>query len=102
MENKDIREMYFIVESCKNNLSKKWNHQWDNDVENKCKDFCSKHKINITHGSAFKELRHKLYYYISKNIDNIIKGNGDIYHLYEYGIITDKQIVNKLLAKGGK
>ena len=71
-------------------------------IENKCKDFCSKHKINITHGSAFKELRHKLYYYISKNIDNIIKGDGDTYHLYEYGIITDKQIVNKLLAKGGK
>ena len=38
----------------------------------------------------------------SKIRDNIIKGNGDTYHLYEYGIITDKQIVNKLLAKGGK
>ena len=60
------------------------------------------HRYRLVHRPRQQELRHKLYYYISKNIDNIIKGDGDTYHLYEYGIITDKQIVNKLLAKGGK
>lgn len=99
MNNKDIQEMYFIVNSCKNNLHKKYNHQFDEQVNTKCEDFCKKHNINITHGSAFKELRHKLYYYIDKNIDGIIKGKGDIYGLYENGIILDKQIVERFIRQ---
>lgn len=99
MSNDNILELMFIVKSCSNNLNPKWNHQFDEIVEKRCTDFCNKHSINITHGSAYKELQHKSYYYKDKCIKSIIDGNGDLYELYKNKIVTNKMIVDKLIKK---
>lgn len=97
MSNNDIVEMFYLVISCKNNLDPRWNHKFDEVVEEKCNQFCERYKINITHGSAYKELRHKTYYYINKNIKSIIEDGNDLYGLREHKIIKDTDIVNKLI-----
>lgn len=100
MNNTDILELVFIVRSCSNNYK---NFKDDDSIikacDKRCADFCSKHNINIVHGSAFKELRHKSYYYINKNIKSIVDNGNDIYQLYENKAISDKQIVSYLLNK---
>lgn len=97
MDENDVIEMYYLVESCKNNMNPRWNHQFDEEIDVKCKDFCEKHNINVTHGSPFKELRHKTYYYINKNIKSIIEDGVDLYGLRSKSIIKDKDIVEKLI-----
>lgn len=96
MEDKDIVELMYLVESCKNNLSPKFNHMFDDIVEDKCTGYCKSHNIKIVHGSAFKELRHKSYYYKDKNIESIINKGVDLYGLMKHHITTDKDIVDKL------
>lgn len=102
MNNDDILELMYLVISCENNLDSKWNHQFDEVIEMKCDNFCKKHNIKISHGTAFKELRHKTYYYKNKCIGSIIKDGIDLYELRQHKIVTDKEIVEKLLRSGGK
>ena len=97
MKDKNIIEMFYLVQSCKNNLNPKWNHKFDKSVEESCKKFCKLNKINVTHGSAYKELRHKTYYYINKNIESIINTGVDLYSLRKHKLVTDEQIVDKLI-----
>lgn len=73
METKDIRYLISICNSCELNLNKRWNHKFDKDVSEICNKFCREHNINITHGSAYNELRHKRSYYKNKCVDSIIK-----------------------------
>ena len=97
METKDIIELFYLVISCTNNMNKKYNHRFDKQVENACLSFCNKHNINITHGSAYKELRHKTYYYRNKNIKSIINNGIDLYKLRKNKLISDTEIVDLLL-----
>ena len=43
-----------------------------------------------------------LYYYKNKCIGSIIKDGIDLYELRQHKIVTDKEIVEKLLRSGGK
>lgn len=99
MQSKDIRYLISICNSCKLNLDKRWNHKFDKDVSEVCNKFCREHNINITHGSAYNELRHKMYYFKNKCIQSIIKDGIDLYDLYKYKLISDKEIVQKLLIR---
>lgn len=101
LSDKEIVEMCYIVISCTNMLDKRYKHKYDKDVSDECNKWCREHSINITHGSAYKELRHKTYYYINKNIQSIIKCGFDKYGLYKNKVVSDKQIVHKLLNKEG-
>lgn len=94
---KTIVELCFIVRSCENMLNSKYNGKYEQDVNTRCESFCKEHNINITHGSAYKELRHKSYYYVDRNINDIIAKGVDTYTLHENHYISDKQIVTKLL-----
>lgn len=62
--------------------------------------FCKYHNINVTHGSPYKELRHKYYYYLDKYIKNLLDNKTDLYKLRENHVITDKEIVDRILRKG--
>lgn len=101
MKDKEIRQLIMIVRSCKNNLNSKYNGEFDKQVSEVCNKFCRDHNINITHGSAYKELRHKSYYYINKCIDSIIYEFTDLYDLYKNNIVSSKDIVDKMLKIGG-
>ena len=99
MTDDNIQELIMIVKSIQLNDSKTNNTYSTQDfVIKRCEDFCSKYNINITHGSAYKELRHKSYYYIDKCLKNIINEQKDLYGLRENHIISDKEIVDKLLG----
>lgn len=100
MTDRNIQELIALAISCANNKDKKYNHKFDKDIEETCQKFCEKHKLNITHGSAYKEVRHKYYYYIDKYINNLIKNRTDLYRLRKMKLITDKEILNKLLREG--
>ena len=98
MNNTDIMELICIVRSCSNNYKKFINNaEIVKACDKRCFDFCSKHNIKITHGSAFKELRHKSYYYINKNIKSIALKGNDLYQLYENKIISSNEVVDYLL-----
>ena len=97
MNNREILELVCLVKSCKNNLSKKYNGEYEEKVDEVCEKFCKKHNINITHGTAYKELRHKTYYYINKNIQSIADYGEDKYKLYKNGAISATAIVDYLL-----
>ena len=99
MDKRNIIELIYLVRSCKNNLDKRHNHKFDERVNEICLKYCEKHNINITHGSAYNELRHKCYYYINKNIKSIIDNGIDIYELYKNKVIEPKTIVDKLLKR---
>ena len=64
MTDEQIQELVATAISCANNKNKKYNHYFDDSIENKCKELCLKYKFNITHGSAYNEVRHKYHYYI--------------------------------------
>lgn len=97
MNKRNIQELIMLVRSCKNNLDKRYKGKFDKDVDNVCMSFCKKHNITITHGNAYKELRHKSYYYINKNIDALIYDFVDLYDLYKCKIITGSDVVNRML-----
>lgn len=97
LTDKEIVEMCYIVKSCTNMVDRRYQGKYDKDISEKCNKWCREHNINITHGSAYKELRHKSYYYVDKNIKDIIDKGADTYTLYENHYISDKQIVSKLL-----
>lgn len=99
MTDANIQELIMIVKSIQLNDSKTNNtYSSEGFVVRRCLNFCNDHDINITHGSAYKELRHKSYYYINKCIDSIIDKGIDLYGLRENHIISDKEIVDKLLG----
>ena len=103
MTNDNIQELIMIVKSIQlNNFKTNNTYSTQDFVIKRCEDFCDKYNINITHGSAYKELRHKSYYYIDKCINSIINNAVDLYGLRENHIITDKEIVDKLLKVKGK
>lgn len=98
MTDKNIQELIMIVKSIQLNDSKTNNsYSKEGFVIRRCLNFCTEHDINITHGSAYKELRHKSYYYINKCIDSIIEKGVDLYNLRTEHIISDKEIVDRLL-----
>ena len=93
MQDKDIQELIMIVTSVELNKNKYDKaYEFKPEVIIRCKDFCKYHNINVTHGSPYKELRHKYYYYL----DN----KTDLYKLRENHVITDKEIVDRILRKG--
>mgnify|MGYP001052948657 CR=1 FL=1 len=99
MNNKDIQELIMLAESCRNNMKRKYKGIYDKPVEDKCQKFCKKHNINITHGSAYREVCHKYYYYINKYIVNVIANREDLYDLYKDHILSSKYIIDKILYK---
>ena len=101
MGSNHIVRMFYLVRSCQNNLDTRWNHKFDEQVENACLEFCNDYKINITHGSAFKELRHKTYYYKNRCITSIIDDGVDLYSLHENKLVSDSEIVTKLIQNRG-
>lgn len=99
MKDIDIRFLFSICNSCELNLDRRWNHKFDKDVSEICNKFCREHKINITHGSAYRELRHKMSYYKNKCINSIIDDGVDLYGLYKNHFIKDRDIVDKLFKR---
>lgn len=93
MTKQDIRELMSILKNIQENDVK------PKDVEKRCSYFCKKHKINITHGSAFKELRHKSYYYKNKYVQNLLTNHTDLYGLRRYNLISDKEIVDRIFKQ---
>ncbi len=101
MQNKlYIHELIMIVKSVENN-KKLYNKNYISDISviTRCENFCKKFNINITHGSAYNELRHKYYYYIDKYIKNLLENRTDLYNLRANHIISDKEIIDRLLRK---
>lgn len=101
MQDKDIQELIMIVTSVELNKNKYDKaYEFKPGVIIRCKDFCKYHNINVTHGSPYKELRHKYYYYLDKYIKNLLDNKTDLYKLRENHVITDKEIVDRILRKG--
>lgn len=100
MNDKVIQELICIVQSVE--LSKRrWkNYEFTPNVITRCKDFCTEYDINITHGSAYRELKHKSYYYKDKYIANLLNNKTDLYGLRKANVISDKEIVDRILKKG--
>lgn len=101
MKDKDIQELFAIVksiEASKNNCKQKKNYEKLDFVVKRCEDFCREKSINITHGSAYRELKHKYYYYWDKYIAGI-KDEKDLYGLYENKIISSKDVLERILGK---
>lgn len=65
----------------------------------RCEKFCKKHNINITHGSAYKELKHKSYYYKDKYVKNLLNNKTDLYNLYTSRVISGNEIMDRILRK---
>lgn len=99
MKDEAIQELVALAKSCFNNKAKKYNHQFDELIEFKCQNFCIKYEFNITHGSAYNEVRHKYHYYIDKYIKNLIENRTDLYGLRKCCLLTDKEIVKKILKE---
>lgn len=99
MTEDNIKELIMIVKSIQlNDLKSNNTYSIQDFVIKRCENFCKEHNINITHGSAYKELRHKSYYYIDKCLKSIINEQKDLYGLRETHIISDKEIVDRLLG----
>lgn len=96
LEEKDIPRLIMFVKSCANNLQSKYKGQYDEMINQKCEDFCKEYNIKITHGSAYKELRHKSYYYLDKYFNTVLSEHKDLYQLRSLHIVSDKDIVDKL------
>ena len=99
MTDEQIQELVATAISCANNKNKKYNHYFDDSIENKCKELCLKYKFNITHGSAYNEVRHKYHYYIDKYIKNLLENRTDLYGLRKCCLLTDKEIIKKILKE---
>lgn len=100
LTNKQVKELLSFVRSVEHNKKTYTkDHELEEYVATRSKELCEEYGFNITHGSAYKELRHKSYYYKDKYFKTIINEHIDLYGLREAHIITDKEIVNKLLEK---
>lgn len=101
MTDENIQELISIVNSVE--LSKKtYNNNYEtlDFVVQRCEKFCSEHNINITHGSAYKELKHKSYYYKDKYVNNLLDNRSDLYNLYTNHIMSGNEIVERIFRKG--
>ena len=101
MTDENIQELISIVNSIK--LGKKnYNSGYEtlDFVVERCEKFCSEHNINITHGSAYKELKHKSYYYKDKYVNNLLDNRSDLYNLYTNHIMSGNEIVERIFRKG--
>lgn len=101
MTDENIQELISIVNSVE--LSKKtYNNNYEtlDFVVQRCEKFCKDNNINITHGSAYKELKHKSYYYKDKYINNLLDNRGDLYNLYTNNILSGNEIVERIFRKG--
>lgn len=99
MTNKELYELVMLAKSARNNMQRKYKGQFNDQVEIRCKEFCNEHNINITHGSAYKEVCHKFYYYVDKYVDNLNKTRTDLYNFRKNHILTDKEILDKLIKE---
>lgn len=99
MNDEAVRELVALAKSCANNRDKRYNHQFDDLIEFKCQNLCIKYEINITHGSAYNEVRHKYHYYIDKYIKNLITNRTDLYELRRHCLLSDKEIIKKILKE---
>lgn len=100
MTDENIQELISIVNSIE--LSKKsCNSDYEklDFVVDRCELFCKQHNINITHGSAYKELKHKSYYYKDKYINNLLANKSDLYNLYTNNILSGNEIVERIFRK---
>ena len=100
MTDENIQELISIVNSIE--LSKKtYNNNYEtlDFVVERCEKFCSEHNINITHGSAYKELKHKSYYYKDKYVNNLLDNRSDLYNLYTNNILSGNEIVERIFRK---
>ena len=101
MTDENIQELISIVNSIE--LGKKnYNSGYEtlDFVVERCEKFCSEHNINITHGSAYKELKHKYYYYKDKYVNNLLDNRSDLYNLYTNHIMSGNEIVERIFRKG--
>lgn len=100
MTDENIQELISIVNSVE--LSKKtYNNNYEtlDFVVQRCEKFCKDNNINITHGSAYKELKHKSYYYKDKYINNLLLNKSDLYNLYTNNILSGNEIVERIFRK---
>lgn len=99
MTDENIQELVAIINSIK--LSEKLHKGFHKSTQAavRCLNFCNQHNIKVTHGSPYKELRHKYYYYTKKCYDSIIDKGIDLYNLRSSGLVSDKDIVNYLLER---
>lgn len=100
MTDENIQELISIINSIE--LSKKnYNNSYEtlDFVVARCENFCKQHNINITHGSAYKELKHKSYYYKDKYINNLLANKSDLYNLYTNNILSGNEIVERIFRK---
>ena len=99
MTDEQVQELVALAVSCANNKDKKYNKEFDELIEFKCQNLCIKNEFNITHGSAYNEIRHKYHYYIDKYIKNLIENRTDLYGLRYHCLISDKEIVRRLIKE---
>ena len=100
MTDENIQELISIVNSVE--LSKEtYNNNYEtlDFVVQRCEKFCKDNNINITHGSAYKELKHKSYYYKDKYINNLLLNKSDLYNLYTNNILSGNEIVERIFRK---
>lgn len=99
MKDKNIQELICIVNSIEKSKKNYKNYETLDFVVDRCEKFCKKHNINITHGSAYKELKHKSYYYKDKYVNNLLENKSDLYNLYTDHIISGNEIMDRILRK---
>lgn len=100
MKDKNIQELICIVNSIEKSKKNYKNYETLDFVVDRCEKFCKKHNINITHGSAYKELKHKSYYYKDKYVKNLLNNKTDLYNLYTSRVISGNEIMDRILRKG--
>lgn len=99
MKDKNIQELICIVNSIEKSKRNYKNYETLDFVVDRCEKFCKKHNINITHGSAYKELKHKSYYYKDKYVKNLLNNKTDLYNLYTSRVISGNEIMDRILRK---
>lgn len=99
MKDKNIQELICIVNSIEKSKKNYKNYETLDFVVDRCEKFCKKHNINITHGSTYKELKHKSYYYKDKYIKNLLNNKTDLYNLYTSRVISGNEIMDRILRK---
>lgn len=99
MKDKNIQELICIVNSIEKSKKNYENYETLDFVVDRCEKFCKKHNINITHGSAYKELKHKSYYYKDKYVKNLLNNKTDLYNLYTSRVISGNEIMDRILRK---
>ena len=99
MKDKELYELMMLAKSAKNNMQRKYKGCFNEQVESRCQQFCKDHNINVTHGSAYKEVCHKFYYYQDKYVDNLVKTRNDLYSFRKNHILSDKEILDKLIKE---